>query len=90
MYIEFTLPSGAGGLAAGHARMLIDNEIREWSEQYGISYKTKTVKYTHRIILTTAEDYTMFGLTFSPKSKKFVGWLNSWRFVEPMNPPKTN
>lgn len=90
MYIEFTLPQGADGEYAGHARMIIESEIRNWAEKYEMSYKSKTVKYTHRIMLSKLEDYTMFGLTFVPKSEQFSSWLNRWRLVEPMDPPKSN
>jgi hypothetical protein len=85
MYIEFRLPSGGGGMAAQYCRYKINNAVREWAERFDIPYKTKTVKYTHRIILTCQEHYTLFGMSFEIKSVDFLEWTKNWRFVEPMS-----
>jgi hypothetical protein len=81
MYIEFELPQ-SGFIMPHHAGVVISLEIAAWAEQYQISYKIKSVKYTERVILTKPEDYTMFGLTWNPKVKYL--WATSYRFVEPM------
>lgn len=85
MYIEFPLPSGAGGLAAQHARHAINQCVHKWADKFNIPFKTKTVKYTHRIILTCAEHYTLFGMSFDPSQEKYATSLSRWRFVEPMS-----
>ena len=88
MYIEFTLPTGAGGLAAQHALSFIIKDLNAWSKKYDIRYARKIVKYTIRVFLPGSESYTLFGLTFdSVRSSTFAS--SRWRFVEPMDPPKS-
>ncbi len=67
MYIEFRLPTGAGGLAAGHFYSLIKRDIEAWAEKHGISYKTKLHKYTYRLCLEKDSDYNYFALTWNPQ-----------------------
>jgi len=69
MYIEFRLPNGAGGMAAGHCASLIKKDIEAWAEKYNISYKTKFHKYTFRLCLNSDKDYTQFALTWNPQSQ---------------------
>lgn len=73
MYIEFRLPSSIPWIW----QSVIDEDVQKWAEKFDVPYKTKTVKYTHRIILTCQEHYTLFGLSFDP--------TYDWRFVEPMS-----
>jgi hypothetical protein len=80
MYIEFSLPSGHAIIA----RQLIKAEVSTWAERFDIKFKTKTVKYTYRIILNSAEEYTLFGTSFEPRTE----WKPTWRFVEPMSVDK--
>lgn len=68
MYIEFRLPTGAGGMAAGHALALIKKDIEAWAQKYNVEYKTKIHKYTYRLCLTSDKDYTQFALTWKPQS----------------------
>jgi hypothetical protein len=68
MYIEFRLPNGAGGMAAGHALELIKRDIKTWAEKYGVEYRTKVHKYTYRLCLNSDKDYTQFALTWEPHS----------------------
>ncbi|CAB4133403.1 hypothetical protein UFOVP257_175 [uncultured Caudovirales phage] len=68
MYIEFRLPTGAGGMAAGHAYSLIKQDIEEWAQQYNVPHKTKIHKYTYRLCLENDSDYNFFALTWNPKS----------------------
>jgi hypothetical protein len=68
MYIEFRLPSGAGGVAAGTALTHINIDIDTWVRKFNIEYhKTKLHKYTYRLCLATDKDYTQFALTWNPK-----------------------
>ena len=85
MYIEFELPQ-SGFISAHHASIVISMEVAAWAEQYQISYKIKSVKYTQRVILIKSEDYTVFGLTCDPTTK--YTWVTRYRFVEPMKVDK--
>lgn len=74
MYIEFHLPTGAGGMAAGHAASLLKKDIEAWAQKYDIPYKTKIHKYTYRLCLTSDADYSAFAITWNPQyhiSKRF-------------------
>jgi hypothetical protein len=77
MYIEFQISTAIPLLWIS----AIDNDVHAWAEKFDIPYKTKTVKYTHRVILTCKEHYTLFGLSFDSEL--------DWRFVEPMSIDKT-
>ena len=81
MYIEFTLPQGAGGLAAAVTQLRIDKELKEWHEVYGIPYKLKRVKYIYKLTMGLEKDYQFFMLSWNPTYKS--EWLN-YRVVEPM------
>ena len=78
MYIEFRLPTGAGGQAAGHAAHFIRKEIVAWAEKYSISYKTKVHKYTLRLCFESVADYTHFQISWNPN----MDAANCYRIVE--------
>lgn len=87
MYIEFNLPTGAAGYAAGHSNMIINNALLEWSNKYGIPYTTKIVKYTKRVTFPKDEHYSLFVMTWNI-DKKFYA-LGRWRLVtDPNNKTK--
>lgn len=88
MYIEFVLPTGAGGMAAAHASLLIRRSLEEWAEHYNVTFKTKPVKYTLRVFLETPDQYTLFALTWSDFRGNTYA-TSRWSLVEPMNPPKS-
>jgi len=68
MYIEFRLPTGAGGMAAGVALNHIRIDIDDWVRRFEIqNYKTKLHKYTYRLCLSSDRDYTQFALTWDPQ-----------------------
>lgn len=64
MYIEFRLPSGAGGMAASYIYRRVKSEIEEWSAQHNIRYTEKLVKYNFRVAFDNDELYTYFQLTW--------------------------
>lgn len=66
MYIEFRLPNGAGGMAAGHAAHFIRKEIAKWADNYNVPYKTKVHKHTLRLCLESDAAYTHFQLSWNP------------------------
>ena len=83
MYIEFSLPTGAAGQAAGHANMIINNELVEWSQKYQIPYSTKIVKYIKRVTFEQDEHYSLFAMTWNPDRKFYA--LGRWRIVSDLN-----
>lgn len=66
MYIEFRLPSGAGGAAAGHYSMMIKKYIEDWASKYSVKYKIKIIKYTLRLCFESEENYSFFQLSWNP------------------------
>lgn len=86
MYLEFSLPHGAAGQAAGHALLCIRKDLVDWAIKYDIVYKEKLVKYTLRVFFQDLETYTFFGLTWVPNFHS----SKNYRLVEPMDPPKSN
>jgi hypothetical protein len=83
MYIEFSLPNGAAGQAAGHANMIIDDQLVEWSQKYNIPYTTKIVKYIKRVTFEQDEHYSFFAMTWNPDRKFYA--LSRWRIVSDLN-----
>ena len=68
MYIEFHLPTGAGGAAVGYALTHINIDIDDWVRANNIKqWKCKLHKYTYRLCLSSDIDYTHFALTWNPK-----------------------
>lgn len=68
MYIEFKLPTVAGGLISSQALHQIKKELELWSMRYQIPYTQKTIKYTHRVGLNKPDHFSLFSLTWSPSS----------------------
>lgn len=85
MYIEFALPTGAGGQAANYVNFLLNEELHEWSDRYNIPYNTKLVKYTKRITFDDEKTYAFFALTWNPKNTQFSWYLLNYRLIEPMS-----
>ena len=68
MYIEFRLPSGAGGAAAGIALTHIKIDVDDWVRKHNIkNYRTKLHKYTYRLCLENDKAYAYFALTWNPQ-----------------------
>ena len=81
MYIEFQIPFGAGGAAAGHALGLIKKHVEIWSQKHNIPYTSKTIKYTHRVCFDNNDNYLFFSLTWNPNNIN----LPRWRIVSDLN-----
>ena len=93
MYIEFSLPSGAGGMAAAYIAQQIRRHLADWSERYQIEFTgVKTVKYTLRATFRDPKYYNFFALTWDPDANQIglKSYIKNFRLVEPMDPPKTN
>jgi hypothetical protein len=82
MYIEFSLPSGAAGLAASHALGFIRSALHEWSDKYDISYTSQLDKYSYRIQFDKDETYSFFVLTWNPSRKTHSASLKRIRIVD--------
>lgn len=79
MYIEFRLPHGAGGVAAGVALTHINIDIDSWVTRHEIDWhKTKLHKYKYRLCLAGEKEYTLFALTWNPKysASQFFDFVN--------------
>ena len=85
MYIEFRLPTGAGGQAATMANHFLNKELHNWSDQYNIPYNTKIHKYTKRITFDDEATYSFFAMTWNPTTKRFRSHFLDYRLVEPMD-----
>ena len=72
MYLEFTLPSGSAGMAAGYTRHSISRNISEVASEHDIKWKSSTVGYRYYVQFERSEDYTMFALVWPARVK------NSW------------
>jgi hypothetical protein len=83
VYIEFTLPQGAGGLTAGHALGTVHKQLATWANKYDVNYKTKTIKYKLRVTFDSDDTYTLFGLTWI-LDPKHPSWTN-YRVISDLN-----
>lgn len=69
--LEFKLPSGAGGMAAGYTRQSIGKRLAALRDSGKIGpYKSKTEGYAYKVWLEKESDYTIFFLLWEPS--------NSW------------
>jgi|694.fasta_scaffold88491_4 hypothetical protein len=86
MYLEWKIPSGAGGATATLFCGILRDAIELWSTKWGIPYRTKIHKYTFRCTLGPDQNYDWFNLTWDPV--KIAGDTNvTWfrpRLVDPM------
>lgn len=90
MYIEFSLPSGAGGMAAAYTASAIKTHLKAWSDKYDVEILAiKAVRYGLRVTLKEPQYYDFFALTWDPQtSNNLKSWIIKYKFVEPMDPPK--
>lgn len=68
MHIEFKLPSGAGGMAAGYRNMHLRKRIREWADTHNITVVNWTNGYRCCFEFARDSDYTMFMLSWQVNS----------------------
>ena len=83
MYIEFSLPTGAGGMSAQHASHIITRALHEWSDRYYIPYNVKNIKYFKRITFDDESHYAFFAMTWNPDRRYYA--LSRWRIVSDLN-----
>lgn len=86
MYIEFRLPYNVGQKSNFGARIalkVIRDEMQVWGERYGIAYREKTIKYTHRITFDREETYSFWAMTWNADQKYHA--TNRYRIVSDLN-----
>ena len=85
MYIEFELPSDdRNSQAAAYALSIIREEIHDWLQKHPVESTQKTIKYKHRLAFNDDQNYTLFALTWIPKSwNRQYSWIQ-YRLIEPM------
>jgi hypothetical protein len=84
MYIEFTLPTGAGGMAAGYVHQKLLKLLSDWTQKHGIAYRTKLHKYSMRLTFDNDKHYKFFILTWQPKYENFENYLSNFKIIDPM------
>lgn len=69
MHIEFILPSGAGGLAAGYRSHRLRTQIKAWAAEHNIQV-THFNGQAYRLCFEFAKqsDYTLFALSWNKAS----------------------
>lgn len=68
--LEFRLPSGSAGMAAGYTRHGIKQRLDAMVAEKKISqYKHKTALHIFKVWLEKEQDYTMFFLLWEAKNK---------------------
>lgn len=80
MYIEFALPTGSGGLAAGQFYRELIEQLELWGDRYQIPFVKKQYKYTVRVTFDQDKHYDLFALTWRPGEH----YLADYRLIEPM------
>jgi hypothetical protein len=86
MYIEFKLPQqGKDTQYTHYALSAIREEIHDWLEKYPVQHRQKTIKNKHRLTFEDDSNYTLFVLTWKPKSwNQIHSWIN-FRVVSDLN-----
>jgi hypothetical protein len=83
VYIEFTLPSGVHGATAASALYALQRETASWSEKYNVPVTTKVIKYKFRISFNDDRSYSLFALTWQPRSQH--SFWTDYRIITDLN-----
>ena len=85
MYIEFDLLPDID-MAPGHRATanlrIVQEHMLIWGKRYGIPYREKTIKYTHRVTFDQDQTYSFWAMTWNPKQHKI---LAQYRIVSDLN-----
>ena len=68
MHLEFRLPSGAGGMAAGYRNQNLRKRVSAWAEQHNVTVINYTNGYRCCFEFAHDSDYTLFALCWTVKS----------------------
>ena len=72
--IDFKLPSGAGGMAAGYRSAQLRKRINAWSEEYHITVQIHILRYIFRVEFEKPSDLSWFALTFKTDNSSWDRW----------------
>lgn len=64
MYIEFKLPTGAGGMAALHASRHIRARVQAWADWHNVKITSIHSGYRMTFMFEHDHDYTVFALSW--------------------------
>jgi hypothetical protein len=97
MYIEFRLPSGSGGMAAGYTKMAINKALTQTCTQHNITIAEQVTRpYRFRVSFQHPQDYTLFALVWQIKHLyfKYTVWnepidseYDPKRYTQPLSTP---
>lgn len=65
MYIQFKLPSGAGGMAALYVSRKLKEKLTSWAVTHNIQITSEHRGYGICFKLARPEDYTLFALSWT-------------------------
>lgn len=88
MYIEFQLPTGAGGMAAQYVNGALNRNLHQWSDRYQVPYNKKIHKWMVRVTFDDDAHYSLFAMTWQPQAEHMENYLKNYKFVEPMARPE--
>jgi hypothetical protein len=75
MYIEFDLLPDVD-MAPGHRATanlrIVQEHMLIWGKRYGIPYREKTIKYTHRVTFDQDQTYSFWAMTWNPEQHKIL------------------
>ena len=69
MHIEFKLPRGAGGLAAGHYNNSLKKRVQAWAEEHNVTVINWTNGYRCCFEFANNRDYTVFALSWNSRTE---------------------
>ena len=68
MHLEFRLPSGAGGMAAGYRNQNLRKRVGNWAAEHNVKLINYTNGYRCCFEFGKPSDYTLFALSWQVKS----------------------
>lgn len=89
MYIEFRLPGGAGGMAAGYTKQAILKDLKSLVDAHHLTIVEQVQQpYRLRVELAGPEQITLLLLAWKPKNQwfKFTVWNEP--IATPFNPKR--
>ena len=68
MHIEFKLPYGSGGMAAGYRNMHLKKRLKAWADSHNVTIINWTDGHSACFEFARDCDYTLFALTWEVRS----------------------
>lgn len=82
MYIEFHLPTGAAGMAAGMTAYNVRQKLKLWAEEHNVVYHVHHWGYKLHVTFDNKTDYTLFSLSFTANIP------HGWKIIDESLPKK--